>query len=129
MISDDDELETRKRRLVELMRNARPAPPTVAVTGNHNHNIIKIHNGNAGIHVRVDDENPHKAPATPAWRAELLGAIRMRAAEFTMSEEMLCEEATRALGRKIVLLDRLNARELAKVYAAVDKMKRPALEK
>ena len=60
----------------------------------------------------------------------LLETTRERAAGFAMTEEQILETATNVMREKLVIhsLDELNNRELSRVYEALAKLRRPALE-
>ncbi len=121
---DDDELEHRKRRLVEIMRNARPATPTISVNGDHN--VINLHTGRGGL--KALGLSPPTAVSQPKrlnWRNEILQSVRRQAGELGLDEEQLRAEACRVLGRIIVAVDRLAAKELGQLLSALIRMRRP----
>jgi hypothetical protein len=53
------------------------------------------------------------------WPQQVLDAIRLKAARTRRSNDEVCELAARVLGRAVVTLERLSARELARVYEAL----------
>ena len=59
------------------------------------------------------------APRSVQWPQQILDAIRLKAAKTRRSNDEVCELAARVLGRPVVTLEKLSARELARVYEAV----------
>lgn len=113
---DDEELESRKRRLVELMRNARPAPPAISVSGNHN--VINVNNRSGVVHAYAAKQRP-SARGQPKWRVALLASIRADAERARLTGEQVVMEASRVLGRALISLKGLNARDLGRVHTAI----------
>jgi hypothetical protein len=56
---------------------------------------------------------------TSQWPQQILDAIRVKATRDRRSNNELCELAGRVLGRAVVTLERLSARELGRVYEAM----------
>jgi hypothetical protein len=106
----------------EPFRTASPAErklkvPQITIRGDNN----LINFGTSGV-VRVN--GGALDPGLPAarngqWPQQILDAIRIRAAKTRRSNSEVCELAARVLGRAVVTLERLSARELARVYEAV----------
>jgi hypothetical protein len=53
------------------------------------------------------------------WPQQVLDAIRLKAGRTRRSNDEVCELAARVLGRAVVTLEKLSARELARVYEAL----------
>lgn len=117
MANDDEEgLELRKRRLVELMRNARPAPPTISVSGNNN--IINVNNRGGVVRAYTVKQRPSERNQ-PRWRTQLLQSIRADAERIHLTEGQVVTEASGVLGRPVSSLAGLSARDLGRVHAAI----------
>lgn len=117
------ELSRYREQAVEPFRTARPAKRTVEVpqiTIRGDNNLINL--GTSGV-VRVTSGAAASASLQPVrsghWPQQILDAIRLKAAKNRRSNDQICELAGRVLGRPIVTLERLSARELARVYEAV----------
>jgi hypothetical protein len=105
------------------VRSLRPADcklplPQITIRGDNNlinlgtSGVVKVNGGGA-----VDSGLP---PARNAqWPQQILDAIRLRASKTRRSNDEVCELAAHVLGRAVVTLDKLSARELARVYEAV----------
>jgi hypothetical protein len=116
------ELPRAKSRNLESCRVARPPknrPETPQITIRGDNNLINL--GASGI-VKVSSGLATPSLQTPRngyWPQQLLDAIRVKAARNRRSNEQICELAGRVLGRPVVTLEKLAARELARVYEAV----------
>lgn len=125
------ELPRPRPQSFEQFRSARPAesksqvPPQITIRGDNN----LINFGTSGV-VRVNAGGTVDSGLQPArngqWPQQLLDAIRLKAAKTRCSNDEVCELASRVLGRAVVTLDRLSARELARVYEAVCASERKA---
>ncbi|MBV8454038.1 MAG: hypothetical protein JOZ29_17450 [Deltaproteobacteria bacterium] len=107
----------------ERFRSARPVDsklrvPQITIRGDNN----LINFGTSGV-VRVNAGGAVDSGVQPArnaqWPQQILDAIRLKAAKTRRSNDEVCELAARVLGRAVVTLERLSARELARVYEAV----------
>lgn len=92
--------------------------PQITIRGDNN--LISL--GTSGV-VKVSSARATDSRLPLAtngqWPQQILDAIRVKAAKHRQSNEQLCELAGRVLGRAVVTLDRLNSRDLARVYEAV----------
>ena len=95
-----------------------PQLPQITIRG-HN-NLINV--GSSGV-VKVGAREAGATHSRPLrnrqWPRQILDAIRLKAAKNRCSNDELCELAGRVLGRAVLTLERLSARELARVYEAV----------
>jgi hypothetical protein len=107
----------------EQSGSARPAgskvqAPQITIRGDNN--LIAL--GTSGM-VRVNADRAVDSglqpPRSRQWPQQILDAIRLKAVKTRRSTDEVCELATRVLGRAVVTLERLSARELARVYEAV----------
>src|SRR5215472_15297649 len=107
----------------EPFRAARPAKsnlhvPQITIRGDNN--LISL--GTSGI---LEVSSGPRAASSPQpvsnghWPQQILDAIRLKAVKSRRSNDQICELAGRMLGRPVVTLERLSARELARVYEAV----------
>jgi hypothetical protein len=110
-------------RAAEPSRTARPAnrgPEVPQITIRGDNNLISL--GSSGA-VSMSTGSGAASPSQPLpnghWPQQILDAIRLKAGKDRRSNDRICELAGRVLGRPIVTLDRLNTRELARVYEAV----------
>ena len=117
------ELSKARPQRFEPFRNARPAeskPQVPQITIRGDNNLINL--GSSGV-VRVNAGGAIDSGLQPArngqWPQQILDAIRLKAAKTRRSNDELCELAARVLGRAVVTLERLSARELARVYEAL----------
>ncbi len=115
--------ELPQSQILELFRTAKPADrnlrvPQITIRGDNN----LINFGASGV-VRVKGSGQVDSGSRPArnaqWPQQILDAIRVKAIETRRSSDEVCEIAGRALGRAVVTLEKLSARELARVYEAV----------
>jgi hypothetical protein len=94
------------------------ALPQITIRGDNN--LINL--GTKGV-VNVNAEGAFDSALQPLrsgqWPQQILDAIRLKAAKTRRSSDEVCELAARVLGRAVVTLERLSARELARVYEAV----------
>lgn len=92
--------------------------PQITIRGDNN----LINFGTSGV-VRVNAGGAVDPGLQPVrngqWPQQILDAIRLKAAKTRRSNDEVCELAARVLGRAVVTLERLSARELARVYEAV----------
>lgn len=106
--------------IVKLFRTARPAQanpriPQITIRGDNNlislgsSGAVKVKTAGAGEHAK---RGAHKVQ----WPQQILDAIRAKAAEKRYSTNELCEIAGRALGRVVLTVEKLSARDLARVY-------------
>ena len=119
----NDDTKSRRGEIVELFRKAKPSggsrrTPQITIRGDNN--LINV---GAGATVRVKhreqaDSRP-RASGNPQWPQQILDAIRVKALESRRSQAEICEIAGQTLGRVVLTLEKLNARELARVYEAV----------
>ena len=97
---------------------SQPQFPQITIRGDNN--LISL--GTSGV-VKVSSARAadSRLPLVPngQWPQQILDAIRVKAAKNRHSNEEVCELAGRVLGRAVVTLDRLCARDLARVYEAV----------
>jgi hypothetical protein len=105
--------------ITRLLRSARPAEgtqrlPQITIRGDHN----LIHLGSSGgLKLKtVAAESAQRPPRSVQWPQQILDAIRVKAADKRYSPNDLCEVAGRALGRVVLTLEKLSARDLARVY-------------
>jgi hypothetical protein len=91
--------------------------PRITIRGDNN----MINLGTSGVvKVNARGADPVLLPARNAqWPQQILDAIRLKSAKARRTDEEVCELAARVLGRAVVTLERLSARELARVYEAV----------
>jgi hypothetical protein len=115
--------ESAKSQILELFRTAKPVQrnqkvPQITIRGDNN--LINL--GTRGV-VRVNRANStHSAPQVlrnGEWPQQILDAIRIKGVQTRRSYSELCEIAGRTLGRPVLTLDKLGARELARVYEAI----------
>jgi hypothetical protein len=98
--------------------NSKAQMPQITIRGDNNlinfgaSGMVKV-NGGAGADCRPQPMR------TAQWPQQLLDAIRLKAAKHHHSNDELCDLAGRVLGRAVLTLERLSARELARVYEAV----------
>ena len=106
-----------------LFRGARPAgsklqAPQITIRGDNN--LISF--GTSGV-LKVNAEEAAQPDSRPErkrqWPQQILDAIRIEAAKARRSNDDVCELAARVLGRAVVTLERLSARELVRVYEAI----------
>jgi hypothetical protein len=92
--------------------------PQITIRGDNN--LINL-GKSAGVNVNAGaTADPGWQPARNGqWPQQVLDAIRLKAARTRRSNDEVCELAARVLGRAVVTLDRLSARELARVYEAL----------
>jgi hypothetical protein len=92
--------------------------PQITIRGDNN----LINFGTKGL-VKVNAggsfDSGLQAPRNGQWPQQILDAIRLKAAKTRRSSDEVCELAGRVLGRAVVTLERLSARELARVYEAL----------
>jgi hypothetical protein len=104
-------------------RGGRPAErmlPMPQITIRGDNNLISLGKNSA---VKVNTGRAVDSGWQPArngqWPQQVLDAIRLKAARTRRSNDEVCELAARVLGRAVVTLERLSARELARVYEAL----------
>jgi hypothetical protein len=119
----EDDKESRKHQIRELFRKAKPAGrnrrvPQIMIRGDNN--LINV-GARAMVRVkgrrRVDSRS--RPPRKAQWPQQILDAIRVKALETRRSQAEVCEIAGHALGRAVLTLEKLTARDLARVYEAV----------
>ena len=117
------ELPRSRPQAFEPFRAAKPAkshPQVPQITIRGDNNLISL--GTSGV-VKVSGGSGADSRLQPVrnsqWPQQILDAIRVKAAKTRRSNEEVCELAGRVLGRPVVTLERLSARELARVYEAV----------
>jgi len=92
--------------------------PQITIRGDNN----LINFGTSGV-VKVNSGGTVDSNTQPVrnghWPQQILDAIRIKAVKTRRSNDEVCELAARVLGRAVVTLERLSARELARVYEAV----------
>jgi hypothetical protein len=112
-----------RTQIFEPSRTTRPAKskletPQITIRGDNN--LINL--GTSGV-VKVSTGAGAEPPLQPVrnghWPQQILDAIRLRAARNRRSNDQICEVAGRVLGRAVVTLETLSARELVRVYEAV----------
>jgi hypothetical protein len=122
--------EFSKPQVFEPFRATKPAGssfkvPQITIHGDNN----LVNFGTSGI-VKVKAGgtlDPRFQPSRNGqWPQQILDAIRLKAAKMRRSNDEVCEIAARVLGRAVVTLERLSARELARVYEAVCASERKA---
>jgi hypothetical protein len=109
-------------QIADPFHTTRPAEnnlkvPQITIRGDNN--LISF--GTSGV-VSVKTARPADLgpqPRNGQWPQQILDAIRLKAAKTRRSSDEVCEIAARVLGRAVVTLERLSARELARVYEAV----------
>jgi hypothetical protein len=101
-------------------RSAKTTPQLSQITIRGDNNLINF--GTSGV-VKVNAGQGGTPPTQPVrngqWPQQILDALRLKAAKSRRSNEQVCELAGRVLGRAVVTLEKLSARELARVYEAV----------
>jgi len=92
--------------------------PRITIRGDNNlinfgaSGVVKVHS--------AETPDPATRPTRSGhWPQQILDAIRLKAAKSRRTNAEVCELAGRVLGRPVVILERLSARELARVYEAV----------
>jgi hypothetical protein len=118
----DKELPNSSLYSFEQLRRPRPTEgelqvPQITIRGDNN----MINLGTSGV-VRVNARgtDPAILPARVGqWPQQIRDAIRLKAAKTRRSNDEVCELAARVLGRAVVTLEKLSARELARVYEAM----------
>ncbi len=99
--------------------------PQITIRGDNN--LINL--GTSGA-VKVNTGGAVDSDWQPArngqWPQQILDAIRLKAARTRRSNDEVCELAARVLGRPVVTLERLSARELARVYEVLCASERKA---
>jgi len=122
-MQNNSELPKSRPQSLEQFRSARPAEsklPVPQITIRGDNNLINL--GTNGV-VRVNADGVVNSGLQPVrngqWPQQILDAIRLKAAKTRRSNDEVCELAARVLGRAVVTLERLSARELARVYEAV----------
>jgi hypothetical protein len=116
--------ELPKAQIIDLFRTAKPVErnlkgPQITIRGDNN--LINF-GTSGGLKVKSIGEavDPPAGPARSAqWPQQILDAIRVKAMETQRSSEEICEIAEHSLGRPVVTLEKLSARELARVYEAI----------
>ncbi len=97
---------------------SQPRVPQITIRGDNN--LINV--GSSGI-VKVKATEVADSAAQTArngqWPQQILDAIRLKAAKTRRSNEQICELAGRVLGRAVLNIEKLSARELARVYEAL----------
>jgi len=92
--------------------------PQITIRGDNN-----LINFASGEQVKVTSGGMADSAARPTrhvqWPRQILDAIRIKAMETGRSGDELCEIAGRTLGRVVLNLEKLSARELALVYEAI----------
>jgi hypothetical protein len=119
----NNDIKIRRSEIIELFRKAQPGAasqrtPQITIRGDNN--LINV---GAGATVRVKhreqaDSRP-RASGNPQWPQQILDAIRVKAIESQRSQAEVCEIAGQTLGRVVLTLEKLNVRELARVYEAI----------
>jgi hypothetical protein len=117
------ELTRARIQSIEQPRPSRAAAkfkiPRITIQGDNNlinlgtNGVVKVWKG-----IQTDLPLGHPVRNAP-WPQQILDAIRLKAPRNRRSNERLCELASQVLGRPIVNLERLSAKELARVYQAV----------
>lgn len=109
------------RRLLDETSFATPPETTIRGSANIINSRVTVKTE------RLEAEVPTRPARYEAKRRELLDAVRDKAARLTLTEDQVCEVAAAELRKKIVVLSlaRLNADDLARVYAALSTRKRP----
>jgi hypothetical protein len=93
--------------------------PQITIRGDNN--LINL-GRSGGVNVNTAgavDSGWQPARYGQQWPQQILDAIRRKAARTRRSNNDVCELAARVLGRAVVTLERLSARELARVYEAL----------
>jgi hypothetical protein len=119
----NNELPKPRPQAFQPFRTAKPAkghPQVPQITIRGDNNLISV--GTSGV-VKIsggEGTDPHLQPVRNGqWPQQILDAIRVKAAKNRRSNDEVCELAGRVLGRAVVTLEKLTARELARVYEAV----------
>jgi hypothetical protein len=115
--------ELPRAQIIELFRTAKPAernPKVPQITIRGDNNLINF-GTSGGLKVKAAGQTDAAPRSTrnPQWPQQILDAIRVKAMETRRSSEELCEIAGHTLGRAVVTLEKLSARELARVYEAI----------
>ena len=122
-MQDNRELRKPGPQSLNQFRSARPDEsklrvPQITIRGDNN----LINFGTSGV-VKVNAGAAVDSGTQPVrngqWPQQILDAIRLKAAKTRRSNDDVCELAAQVLGRAVVTLERLSARELARVYEAV----------
>ena len=94
-----------------------PRLPQITIRGDNN--LITL--GTTGVVTVGSAKGESRLPVPPnsQWPQQILNGIRLKASKSRLSNEQICELAGRILGRAVVTLDRLSARDLARVYEAL----------
>jgi hypothetical protein len=115
--------ELPRAQIIELFRTAKPVernPKVPQITIRGDNNLINF-GTSGGLKVTAGSQSDAVPPPTrnPQWPQQILDAIRVKAMETRRSSEEVCEIAGQTLGRAVVTLEKLSARELARVYEAI----------
>jgi len=108
---------------MELFRTAKPVernPKAPQITIRGDNNLINF-GTSGGMKVKTAGQTDAVSRPTrnAQWPQQILDAIRVKAMETRRSSGELCEIAGHTLGRAVVTLEKLSARELARVYEAI----------
>lgn len=97
--------------------STQPQIPQITIRGDNN--LITL--GATGVVTVGSARAESRVPMPPSnqWPQQILNGIRLKASKCRLSNEQICELAGRVLGRAVVTLDRLSARDLVRVYEAV----------
>lgn len=105
---------------VRSLRSGDGKLPLPQITIRGDNNLINL--GTSGV-VKVNAAGAGDSGLPPArnaqWPQQILDAIRLKASKTRRSNDEVCELAAHVLGRAVVTLEKLSARELARVYEAV----------
>jgi hypothetical protein len=122
-MQSDKELSRSRPQLFQPIRSPKLVKgqaqlPQITIRGDNN--LISF--GTSGS-VKVSSAMGADSRVQPArngqWPQQILDAIRLKATKNRRSNEEVCELAGRVLGRAVLTLETLSARELARVYEAV----------
>ncbi len=92
--------------------------PQITIRGDNN--LINLgKNGAVSVNTGGAVDSGWQPARNGQWPQQILDAIRLKAAKTRRSNDEMCELAARVLGRAVVTLERLSARELARVYEAL----------
>jgi hypothetical protein len=102
-------------------RSLRPAErelPQITIRGDNN--LINLGaSGVVKVHAGPSADLGLPAVRNAQWPQQILDAIRLKATKTRRSNDDVCELAAHVLGRAVVTLEKLSARELARVYEAI----------
>ena len=124
-MSDSD--NDRVGRIVELLKHhATPKEDAAVIISGDHANVIAARN--LRIELNLEKSRPASSRQRREWRDELHGLVWDRAQELGITAEQVYSVASASFGRTIEQLSELKENELAQLYAALFKLRRPAME-